>query len=262
MIDFHNHFLPGVDDGAKTLEESIEMLKFASEQGITEVVQTVHYQHPKMEKKNVDYGYLSKKIEELQQVLSKKNINIKLHLSAEVFYLPNLLDLLKNPLVTIGENKYMLIEFYANIYPTNYEKEFFKLQSNGITPIVAHPERYRFVKEDIDILTKWIDRDYVLQIDAGSIIGHFGDNTKDFSIEMIKKGYVHLIGSDAHNNKKRNFCLFESYKVLENILEFDDIEILKNNSNNILHGKKVQNLNSVSDKKNSSFNRIKKIFKF
>ena len=62
MIDFHNHFLPGVDDGAKTFQESIEMLKFASKQGITEVVQTIHYQHPKMEGKNVDYKYLTKKI--------------------------------------------------------------------------------------------------------------------------------------------------------------------------------------------------------
>ena len=90
MIDFHNHVLPNVDDGPKTIEESIEMLKLASNQGITDVVNTVHFQHPKMENKNVDYNYLLEKVENLKLKLKQENININLHLSAEVFYLPNL----------------------------------------------------------------------------------------------------------------------------------------------------------------------------
>ena len=238
------------------------MLRFASKQGITEVVQTVHYQHPKMEGKNVDYSYLMSKMNEVQDVLDKKKINIKIHLTAEVFYLPNLEKLLNNPLVTIGHNKYMLLEFYSNIYPTNYEEELFKLQSNGVTPIIAHPERYRFIKEDINILNKWIERDYVLQIDAGSIIGHFGKNTKNIAIKMIEKGFVHLIGSDAHNNKKRNFCLNESYEILEKIVDIKGVEILKKNSNKILNGMEIVKLNANLIKKNKSFNRLKKIFKF
>ena len=101
MIDFHNHFLYGVDDGPNCIEDSLKMLEYASQQGIKEVVQTVHYQHPKMEGKNVDYNYLNSKVEEIQNLLNEKQINLKIHLSAEVFYLPNLLSISKNPLFDI-----------------------------------------------------------------------------------------------------------------------------------------------------------------
>ena len=77
MIDFHNHILPNVDDGPRTIEESISMLKLASIKGITEVVQTVHFQHPKMDNKNVDYKFLRNELEKLESQLFKHNIKIK-----------------------------------------------------------------------------------------------------------------------------------------------------------------------------------------
>ena len=134
MIDFHNHILPDVDDGPSTLEESIQMLKYAYKQGITEVVQTVHFQHPKMDGRNVDYNHLNNKVQELQEKINQKKINIKIHLSAEVFYLPNLVEIANNKLVTIGNGKYMLIEFSSNIFPIGYEDELYKLQLKVITP--------------------------------------------------------------------------------------------------------------------------------
>ena len=91
MIDFHNHIIPGVDDGAKTIEMSIDMLKEASSQGITEVVSTIHFQHPKMDGKNTNYSFIKNKCNELQEALDANNINIKIHIAAEVFYLPNLI---------------------------------------------------------------------------------------------------------------------------------------------------------------------------
>ena len=241
MIDFHNHVLHDVDDGPKTIEESMKMLSCASAQGITDIVQTVLFQHPKMEGKSVDYDYLLSKVKEIQMLIDKNNLNIKMHLSAEVFYLPNLVEISSNPLVTIGNSKYMLIEFSTNIFPTGYDDEIFKLQMHGINPIIAHPERYRFVQKDIKILEKWIGRDYVIQIDAGSILGHFGNKVKKISYRMIEEGYIHLIGSDAHNNKKRNFCIKEAYDLLKT--DFSSIvDILKHNSCKILKGESVIHL--------------------
>ena len=124
----------------------------ANKQGITEVVQTVHFQHPKMHGRNVEYDYLNNILQHLESQLVKEKIKIKIHLSAEVFYLPNLVDLIDNPFILIGENKYMLIEFANNIYPLNFEREFYNLQLNNVSPIVAHPERYRFVQNDINPL--------------------------------------------------------------------------------------------------------------
>ena len=257
MIDFHNHVLPNVDDGPKTMTESISMLRHAHEQGITDVVQTVHFQHPKMDGKNVDLNYLKKKVEDLQFEIDKENLNIRMHLSAEVFYLPNLVEILKNPLVTCGNKKYMLIEFATNIFPRGYEEEFYNLQTHGITPIVAHPERYRFVQNDINILQLWINRGYKIQIDAGSVIGQFGRHTQKISHDMINEGFVHLIGSDAHNDNKRNFCIYKAYESLGKMKSYEFVNFLKQNAINYMNGENIKNI-----KINKTSNFMTKIFKF
>ena len=89
MIDFHNHILPNVDDGPKSYDESLEMLNCANNQGISEIVQTIHFQHPKMEGKNVDYDYLTNQVKILQNLIDRENLNIKIHLSAIVRKLVN-----------------------------------------------------------------------------------------------------------------------------------------------------------------------------
>ena len=263
MIDFHNHILPDVDDGPKSIEESMDMLRFANEQGITQVIQTVHFQHPKMEGKNVDYSYLMSKIDEVQYQIDKENLNIKMHLSAEVFYLPNLIEISDNPLLTIGGGKYMLIEFKTNIYPTGYEEEFFRLQSRGITPIVAHPERYRFIQNNLSILQKWIDRGYIIQVDAGSIVGSFGKLVKKTTLKMLDREFVHLVGSDAHNSSKRNFCLAEAYNLIDTLYPQELSKILQQNAFNIIEGKKIRDVELSLHKRKSSFSyKIKKLLNF
>ena len=266
MIDFHNHILHDVDDGPKSIDISIDMIREASRQGVTDIVNTVHFQHPKMYNKNVSLDFLNNKKKELEKILNDENININIHLSAEVFYLPNLVEISDNPITTIGNKKYMLIEFTSNIFPKNYEKEFYDLQMSGITPIIAHPERYRFIAENLDILKEWIDKDYVIQVDCGSILGHFGIKTKIIAEKMIENSFVHLIGSDAHNNKKRNFCIMQAYNLIEEKTSSDYVSILKSNVDKILIGEKVDMMDLPYLKENKVFinyiNIIKKYLKF
>jgi len=186
MIDFHNHVLPNVDDGPKSIEESISMLECAVRQGITDVVQTVHYQHPKMDGKNINYEYLKEKTLDLQSVINEHKLNIKIHLSAEVFYLPNLSNIINQNFFNFNKKKFMLIEFSSSIFPVNYKLEIYKIQTKQVTPIIAHPERYRFIQNNLDELNDWIDRDYILQLDAGSILGFFGKKTQKISYEIIE----------------------------------------------------------------------------
>lgn len=242
MVDFHNHFLPNVDDGPKDIEESIKMLKYAYEQGITKVVQTVHFQHPKMYKKNIEYSYLYDILKKVQSRIDEMGINIKLYLSAEVFYLPNLVEISKNPVVTLGDSKYMLIEFATSLNPVGYEDQFYKLQMSGITPIVAHPERYRFIQNNIDIIDEWIERGYKIQVDAGSILGLFGKKVKDITLQIINKGNAHLIGSDAHNNRKRNFCLKAAYTFIDDNISSDYVLQLKKNADNIINELEIDSI--------------------
>ena len=94
MIDLHNHIIPRLDDGSKSLKMSLEMLRCAAGQGITDVVNTVHFQTPRLDGITFEYDFVKTKVEELQDELDKEEIPIKLHLSAEVFYLPNLFYIL------------------------------------------------------------------------------------------------------------------------------------------------------------------------
>jgi protein-tyrosine phosphatase len=258
MIDFHNHILPDVDDGPRLINESLEMLRYASKQGITKVVNTVHFQHPKMDGRNVNSDYLIKQLNILQNITYDSGIDIELYLTAEVFYLPNLVEISSNPILTIGSGRYMLIEFTNNIYPTGYDKVLFNLQMKGITPIIAHPERYRFIQKDIKILEDWVKKGYVIQMDAGSLLGFFGKKVKNISIEIINNSLIHLIGSDAHNNKKRNFCLKEAYDFLGYKYDSKIIVTLKRNAESLLEGKEMELI--FVKQNNSLLSKIKSKF--
>ena len=215
MIDFHNHILPNVDDGSKSMKMTMNMLRAAHNQGIKRIINTVHLQHPKMEGKNTDYKYIESVKNDVLKNMRKENLNIEIYIASEVYYLPNLCELIDNPLATF--NNYMLIEFPSVIIPSNFLDTFFGLRMKGVTPILAHPERYRFIQEDFKNLEKMRDLDIIFQIDAGSLLGHFGKKVMSTAFKMLREGYCHVIGSDAHNDARRNFCLKEVYDILSSI---------------------------------------------
>ena len=211
MIDFHNHVLPKIDDGSKSMDMSLEMLMEAHQQGIKEIVNTVHYQHPKVEGLQITYGLIKEKTSLLQNELDKNNIHIRIHIGSEVFFLPNLMKIKDDPLATIGNGKYMLIEFQPHFIPDNYKQIFFELKMNGITPIIAHPERYKPVQENISLVHNWLNTGCLIQVDAGSILGTFGELAYNTVHNIIKNNLCQILGSDAHNNGRRNFILKDAY---------------------------------------------------
>ena len=218
MIDIHNHILPNVDDGSKSINMSMNMMKHAFEQGITEVVNTTHFQHPLF----IDIDHSFERIESIKSSLQKKlyenDIPIKLHLGYEVFYHENLLKIIKQPLVTMGNGKYMLIEFAPNNIPSSHKKILFDLKMNGVTPIIAHPERYKAVHENFYVIYDWINSGCLIQIDCGSLLGLMGKKAKKASLSMIKEKWCHILASDAHNDTNRNFCMKDAYEIVKNII--------------------------------------------
>ena len=236
MIDFHNHILPNVDDGSKSMEMSLNMLKEAESQGITEVVNTIHYQHPKMDDKDTSYKFIIDKVEELQSEVDKLGIKIKIHCGSEVFFQHNLVSILDYPLSTIGDGKHMLVEFQTLSFPDKFQDELYELMINGVTPIIAHPERYRVIQNDISIIRKWIDLGYIIQIDCGSVLGFFNKRTKEVCDEIVSKGLFHLMGSDAHNDSKRNFCFKPALEYITKKHGKLFSEIILSNSKKIING--------------------------
>ena len=257
MIDFHNHIIPNLDDGSKSVEMSLSMLKEAQSQGITDVVNTVHYQHPKLYAKNTSYDFVINEVKKMEEIANSNNINIKIHAASEVFFQFNLTEILENPITTFGNSKYMLIEFNTLSFPKDYEQELFKLQLKGITPIIAHPERYREVQLNVELVKKWIERGFIVQIDCASILGTFGKNAKNAAIKLVENGFCHLIGSDAHNNKKRNFLLKPSIEKCIDIIGEQSTEIIINNANKIINGQDCdQYVEFIKNRKKSIINKF------
>ena len=240
MIDIHNHILPNIDDGSISMEMSLEMLEHAANQGITDVINTVHYQHPKVEGLDISYKRIIKQINLLQFELDKKSISIKIHPGAEVFYLPNLVELIKDPLVTIGRGKYMLIEFNPYHLPKDHKKTLFNLKMAGVTPIIAHPERYKNVQKDLNKVLEWIDTGCLIQVDAGSLLGTLGKAAKRVSEKIIKNHWCQVLGSDAHDNKKRNFNLKDAFQIVEKWIGKDARSLVYKNPKAILEGRNIK----------------------
>lgn len=240
MIDFHNHVLPNVDDGSDSLRMSLVMLKYAAEQGITDVVNTVHYQHPKVETEDISFERIQKEIKILQTELDDNKIPIKLHFGAEVFFLPNLLEIKDDPLATFLHGKYMLIEFQVHQLPMIQKQQLFDLKMAGVTPIIAHPERYKQVQENINIVADWLRAGCLIQVDAGSPLGYFGSRSQVASEKIIKNGWCQVLGSDSHDEKRRNFCLAESVEFIRNLIGDHVDSMVKENPRLILKGDKIK----------------------
>jgi len=253
MIDFHNHILPNIDDGSSSLEMSLEMLENASKQGITDVVNTVHYQHPKLLGINISLDKIREEVDLIQIELDKNNIPIKIHYGAEVFFLPNLLDIIHNPLTTFSHGKYMLIEFQFHQIPDIQKQELFDLKMAGITPIIAHPERYKPVQENSEFLTNWLEAGCIIQVDAGSVLGTLGQGAKNISEKIIKNGWCHILGSDSHDNNRRNFCLKEAYELVYDWIGDRANKLIEDNPKAVIEGRPIKIEFEYESKKQTNF---------
>ena len=262
MIDFHNHILPSVDDGSKSIDMSISMLEYAQDPGVTDVVNTVHLQHPKMDGKDISFNSIKREIDSLNNILDKNNLKINIHIGSEVFFLPNLVELIDNPLATIGNGKYMLIEFHPYNIPIVHKQVFFDLKMRGITPIIAHPERYNQVQENINIVAEWLEAGCIIQIDAGSPLGLLGKRAKITSEIIIKNNWCQVLGSDAHDDKNRNFCIKESLDYLKTIVDADLNHLVVQNPKKIIQGKTISLDVDYPNNINNRFSFVNKIKSF
>ncbi len=199
MIDIHNHALYGVDDGAKTKEDSIKMINQAIEIGIKELFLTPHYN------KRYNKVDVKKEFEELVDYF--KDSPIKLHLGREYRY--NSLEPFKK--FTMGDSNYILLEFSTTI-PDPIEEVCYNVSRNGFIPIIAHIERYHYLtKEDYEELKEVS----LFQINSETVIGK-SSFKKDRKIVkyLLKKGLVDFVASDAHNTTNRKNTLDKAYKYI------------------------------------------------
>jgi protein-tyrosine phosphatase len=213
MVDLHSHILPGLDDGAADIAESIEMAKQAEKEGIRLIVATPHHKNGRYEneKAAVEAAVLT-----LNKQLYESGIHVTIHAGQEVRMYGELIeDFDNNKLLPFGQSKHMLIEFPSNGIPAFAEQVLFDMQVNGITPIIVHPERNTAINENPDKLYKLIKNGALSQITAASVNGKFGKKIKALSMQLIEANLAHFIASDAHNTTTRAFGLTQAYETMD-----------------------------------------------
>ena len=213
MIDIHCHILPGVDDGPETIEESVIMAREAINEGINTIIATPHHRNNKYI--NTKNSILAN-VKELNDQLIKENIPLKILPGQEVRIFGEVLDEYRNgEILTLSQTKYIFIEFPTSSVPRYAEKLLYLLQTEGLIPIIVHPERNKELMEKPLILYNLVKNGALTQVTAASLAGYFGKSIKKFSEQMIENNLTHFIASDAHNTHNRSFKLREAYEIVE-----------------------------------------------
>ena len=200
MVDIHSHILSNVDDGARSLEESVEMCRASAADGIDVMVATPHA-HDSVHKTH-DPEFLRQKVAELN---SKLNGNPRVVLGCELRFTHALVKQLceTHSAPTIAGGPYALVEFPHAVVPNGSEHPLFELMSNRITPIIAHPERNIMLLTEPERFYELVSLGVLGQMDTGSITGQFGKKVQQASRVMLENGLIHFIASDCHNTRNR-----------------------------------------------------------
>ncbi|MGM0214827.1 tyrosine-protein phosphatase [Enterococcus sp. AZ109] len=208
MLDLHCHILPGVDDGAQTVDDSIKMAKKAVKQGITHILCTPHhnrrYQNPKAE--------IIPAVEELQTILEEQGIPLTLFEGQEVRIHDQLVQEIEEDRILFVDvtDRYLLIEFPTAEIPYYAESVLYELCQLGHVPIIVHPERNLGFQAEPNQLLSFLNMGCLAQLTAPSIVGIFGKSVQKLSHQLVESGLVQMVASDAHRLKQRDFYLKEA----------------------------------------------------
>ncbi|GIV28772.1 MAG: capsular polysaccharide biosynthesis protein [Bacteroidia bacterium] len=196
QVDIHSHLIPGIDDGAKTIEDSIRLLQRFVELGFKKVITTPHIMSDFY--RNTPEIILSG-LEKLRNELSKQAISIDIEAAAE-YYLDYEIEkkIERKGLLTLG-GKYVLFELPFVAAPDNLYKAIFDMQMNGYIPILAHPERYSYWYRSFDTYYELKEKGVLFQLNTISLTGHYSPETKKIAERMIDENLIDFIGSDCHH---------------------------------------------------------------
>jgi protein-tyrosine phosphatase len=230
MIDLHCHILPGIDDGPETWEESLKMAELAVGDGIRTLVATPHlFPHRTVDPGEYnDRKSITQKIEEFRARLTAAQLSLEVLPGCDFPLSQEGLDLLdEDQVITINDGRrYLLLEFPDTSLPPATEDICYALQSRGLTPIITHPERHMVIQERPENLSRFLDLGCLAQLTAASLTGLFGRRVADLSCTLVKKGYIHLLASDAHSSRGRKPLLSAAVTLLSRIIGPDKAQAM------------------------------------
>lgn len=199
LIDLHCHILPGIDDGAKNIDVSMQLLQQELDSKVAGICFTPHFYYERMTLEEFTANR-HKAFSQLAQHIRPLGLQLALKTGAEVYFTPALLSLDLRKLA-IYDTDYLLIELPTSFHPTGIEDLLFEVQQQGFIPILAHVERYPYVTENPTLLYDWVSGGALAQINASGLIR--AGYTAKLLQKYIDWNLVHLLCSDAHHPEKR-----------------------------------------------------------
>ena len=246
MIDIHSHIIPAVDDGCKDEAMALEMLRKASASGTRAIFATSHVlsagEHPSWEK-------LQAGVEWLREACRENEIDLQIYSGTEVFMDWELLDELavNGSYCLNGEAfgkqavTYMLVELPMQFLPQYADDFWYELRLKGVVPILAHPERYPELMAHTERLLKWRKEGLLLQCNAGSFAGRFGESAQMAAKLLLKNHLVDFIGSDAHRAVGRDTDMREGVQVIREIAGEAELQrIAVGNPEKLIRGEAIE----------------------
>jgi protein-tyrosine phosphatase len=200
LVDIHCHILPETDDGAVSLEESVEMCRIAAEDGIKTIVATPHMfdgVHTTPDRETIQ--------RKIAEVTAANGGCVEIVPGGEVRYSHEIFDEANDPQARIKLNgsSYMLLEFPFQGVPPNIEATIYQMLNAGLTPVIAHPERNKRLQQHPELLASLIERGAFSQLDAGSLTKSFGVEPHQAAKRLLEAGLAHFIATDAHHAGRR-----------------------------------------------------------
>ena len=201
IFDIHCHIIPGIDDGAGGWAEALNMLKMEYEDGVRNIICTPHYRRGMFE---ADRDTVSERFRKLQDESLMKWKDLRLYLGCEFHVNTDMLDFLESDgRYRMSGGRYVLLEFSEVDDYSKVRNSAGILQSSGYIPVIAHAERYSCLRKRVDHIEELKDMGVWIQVNSGSITGEDGWSVKYFCRTLLRRNLIDLVGSDAHNTRKR-----------------------------------------------------------
>lgn len=197
FVDIHSHLLPGLDDGVQSFEESAEIIQHFQKLGYKKLITTPHVMSDFY--RNTNEGIL-KRLQQLQQYLTEKGIDIVIEAAAEHYLDEDLYAKVESDtaLLTFG-NKYLLFETNFMTEPLNLKEFIFAASTKGYKLVMAHPERYIYLQNNFEKAEDLLNRGVLFQLNISSISGYYSKTAQRLAQKLIDLQYIHFIGTDCHN---------------------------------------------------------------
>jgi len=261
VIDLHNHLLPGIDDGAKKVEETLEFLRIARRDGVRVVVATPHMKPGVYD--NRREAILQRVAMVREAARGDEAEGVELLPGAEVYFTADLAARARaGDLMTVADRgRYLLLELPYQQIPMHVDDSIFQLRLLGITPLMAHPERVAYYLEDIERVAASVRLGALTQVTACSLTGKFGDKARQFALAMLERNLIHVLATDSHDVRYRPPILSEAVKTAAAIVgEAGALRMVQDTPQAILDGKDVEVAEEEAPRRLGVANRLRSLF--